>query len=58
MFDLQYNVAVQINERQYKALWKDHCWQVALRSENGEYFVKLWRTKYKNKIEECLVNNS
>lgn len=56
--DIKYDTPYEVNERQYKALWKDWSWIVAFRVEDGKYFIKLWRLKYKEHVLNVLRLNA
>lgn len=55
--DLQYNIPVEVTEKQYRATKSQFGGIIAHRNDNGKYYIKLWLTAYKSRVEQCLENN-
>lgn len=56
-FDLQYDIPVEVTEKQYKAAKSEFGGIIAHRKENGKYYIKLWLMAFKSRVEQCLENN-
>ncbi len=54
---IEYNIPVEVTEKQYKELTNKFSGIIASRKEDGKFYIKLWMMKYKFLIEEILKNH-
>lgn len=57
MVDLQYDVPVEVNQKQYNAIRRDYAGSCPHREDNGKYYIKLWYMSNKDHVEKCLIDN-
>jgi len=55
--DLQYDIPVEVTEKQYRAVKSEFGGIIAHRKENGKYYIKLWLMRFKSLLEQSLENN-
>lgn len=52
--ELKTNVAVEVNEKQYRVILARHTSICAIRTEGGKYYVKLMLSQYANQMRDIL----
>lgn len=57
MIDLQYDIPVEVTQKQYYAIRRDYAGVCPHREENGKYYIKLWYMSYKDRVQNCLIDN-
>lgn len=59
MTKIEYDIPVEVNQKQYNAIRKDYGHVCAHREDrqNGKFYIKLWYTTYVDRVMLCLNNN-
>jgi len=58
-YELKYDQPTEVTEKQYNEARKRFGGIIAHRKdeETGKYYIKLWLTKYRALVQECLIQN-
>ena len=52
--DLEYNIPIEVSEKQYRKVMSEGAGICAGREDNGKFYIKLWMSAYKDMVLKLL----